>query len=113
MNALRLVASLVALASVACSGTVVTTTSGAHQAAPPNGDSEAPAASGGESNPAPSPGAPSSGGVAKKPLAGLVDMQNIAWHNTEGLEPTLTMDNVNQFPGVFGGVVISPRVRTS
>ena len=43
----------------------------------------------------------------KPPLAGLVDMQDISWHDTAGGEPSFTMANVDQFPGVFGGIVIN------
>jgi hypothetical protein len=43
----------------------------------------------------------------KLPLAGLLDMQDIAWHNTAGGEPTFTIANVDRFPGVFGGIVIN------
>lgn len=43
----------------------------------------------------------------KAPLRGLIDMQNISWHNSEGGEPTFTIANVNQFPGVFGGIVVN------
>jgi hypothetical protein len=44
----------------------------------------------------------------KAPLAGLVDMQDISWHNTAGGEPTFTMANVTPaFDGVFGGIVIN------
>jgi hypothetical protein len=43
----------------------------------------------------------------KPPLAGLVDMQNISWHDTAGGEPSFTMANVDLFPGVLGGIVIN------
>ncbi|HEX3770263.1 MAG TPA: hypothetical protein VHV30_05340 [Polyangiaceae bacterium] len=43
----------------------------------------------------------------KTAISGLVDMQNISWHDVETSEPTFTMDNVNAFPGVFGGIVIN------
>jgi len=43
----------------------------------------------------------------KPPLAGLIDMQDISWHNTAGAEPAFTMTNVNMFPGSFGGIVIN------
>ena len=45
--------------------------------------------------------------VPKAPLAGLIDMQEVSWHNTAGAEPTFTMANVDQFPGVLGGIVIN------
>jgi len=34
-------------------------------------------------------------------------MQEISWHNIAGAEPTFTMANVNQFPGILGGIVIN------
>ena len=43
----------------------------------------------------------------KEPIAGLVDMQDISWHNDAGGEPSFTIANVEQFPGVFGGIVIN------
>lgn len=45
--------------------------------------------------------------VVKPPLRGLIDMQNIAWHNADGGQPTFVIGNVRQFPGVFGGIVIN------
>jgi hypothetical protein len=30
-------------------------------------------------------------------------MQNIAWHNADGGQPTFVIANVEQFPGLFGG----------
>lgn len=50
---------------------------------------------------------PSGVALAKEPLHGLIDMQNIAWHNADGGQPTFVMANVQQFPGLFGGVVIN------
>ena len=43
----------------------------------------------------------------KAPIQGLIDMQDISWHDAEGGDPTFTMDNVNLFPSVFGGIVIN------
>jgi hypothetical protein len=44
----------------------------------------------------------------KPPLAGLVDMQDISWHNAAGGEPSFTMSNVSPaFDGIFGGIVIN------
>jgi hypothetical protein len=44
----------------------------------------------------------------KQPLLGLIDMQDISWHDTEGGEPTFTLANISQFtPGTFGGIVIN------
>jgi len=43
----------------------------------------------------------------KKPLTGLIDMQNIAWHNSDTEEPSFVIDNVTKYPGVFGGIVIN------
>lgn len=56
------------------------------------------------------PGDGSGGPIAtgpKPPLVGLIDMQEISWHNTAGAEPTFTMANVEQFPGVLAGIVIN------
>jgi hypothetical protein len=54
----------------------------------------------------PTPGGAGKSGF-KQPILGLVDMQDISWHDVEGGEPTFTLANVNQFPGVFGGIVIN------
>ncbi len=43
----------------------------------------------------------------KPTIAGFIDMQTIVWHNTDGGMPTFTLDNVNQFPGMFGGIVLN------
>jgi hypothetical protein len=43
----------------------------------------------------------------KEPIAGLIDMQDISWHNDAGGEPGFTIANVDQFPGIFGGIVIN------
>lgn len=43
----------------------------------------------------------------KPVIAGFIDMQTIAWHNADDGTPTFTLDNVNQFPGVFGGIVLN------
>ena len=43
----------------------------------------------------------------KPVIAGFIDMQTIAWHNTDNSTPTFTLDNVNKFPGVFGGIVLN------
>lgn len=45
--------------------------------------------------------------AVKVPIAGLIDMQNIAWHNGDGGQPTFTMTHVQQFPGLFGGIVVN------
>jgi len=52
-------------------------------------------------------GGPSVPPDAKTPLAGLVDMQIISWHNTDDGVPTFLIDDLTAFPGVFGGVVIN------
>jgi hypothetical protein len=55
-------------------------------------------------------------GGMKQPILGLIDMQTITWHDTNppavpvpgGVgEPSFNINNVNQFPGVFGGIVIN------
>jgi hypothetical protein len=43
----------------------------------------------------------------KPVIAGFIDMQTITWHNTDDSTPTFTLNNVNQFPGVFGGIVLN------
>jgi hypothetical protein len=44
----------------------------------------------------------------KAPIAGLVDMQDISWHNVAGGEPSFTMSNVSPaFDGIFGGIVVN------
>lgn len=59
------------------------------------------------------PAAGSGGGInpatgKKPPLQGLIDMQDIAWHDVQGGEPAFTIDDLNQtFTGLFGGVVIN------
>jgi hypothetical protein len=50
--------------------------------------------------------APADGGV-KTPISGLIDMQDISWHDAAGGEPAFTMDNVNLYPGLFGGIVLN------
>jgi hypothetical protein len=43
----------------------------------------------------------------KPVIAGFIDMQTITWHNTDDGNPTFTLKNVNQFPGMFGGIVLN------
>jgi len=43
----------------------------------------------------------------KPVIAGFIDMQNIAWHNSDDGSPSFTLDNVNRFPGLFGGIVLN------
>jgi hypothetical protein len=43
----------------------------------------------------------------KIPLRGLIDMQDISWHNVDNGQPAFDISNVNMFPGVFGGIVIN------
>lgn len=50
---------------------------------------------------------PVGGASPKARLRGLIDMQDISWHNTQGGQPAFTMANVDQFPGLFGGIVIN------
>lgn len=40
-------------------------------------------------------------------LRGLIDMQDISWHNTDNATPTFDMSNVDEFPGLFGGIVLN------
>lgn len=43
----------------------------------------------------------------KPPIAGFIDMQTITWHNTDDSTPTFTLDNVEKFPELFGGIVLN------
>src|SRR5580658_4066287 len=43
----------------------------------------------------------------KTPIAGLIDMQTITWHNSATGEPTFNIANVDMFPGLLGGIVIN------
>jgi hypothetical protein len=44
----------------------------------------------------------------KPVIQGFIDMGTITWHNTNDTPPTpFTLDNVNTFPGMFGGVVFN------
>ncbi|HTV93279.1 MAG TPA: hypothetical protein VMG98_11220 [Verrucomicrobiae bacterium] len=44
----------------------------------------------------------------KIPIRGLIDMQDIAWHNTDNATPTpFTTSYISMFPGSFGGIVIN------
>ncbi len=60
----------------------------------------------------PSPGATAPGTVTvsppKIPLRGLLDMQDISWHDTDNATPPpFDISYVQGFPGSFGGVVIN------
>ena len=47
-------------------------------------------------------------GRATKPvIAGFIDMQDIAWHNDDDGQPIFTLDYVNGYPGLFGGIVFN------
>ena len=50
---------------------------------------------------------PVGGSLEKTPLAGLIDMQDISWHNTDAGQPAFVIGNVDMFPGLFGGIVIN------
>ena len=43
----------------------------------------------------------------KPVIAGFIDMQDINWHNTDQSQPVFTLDYVNQFPGLFSGIVLN------
>src|ERR1700735_1932091 len=43
----------------------------------------------------------------KPPITGFIDMQTITWHNNDDGTPDFVMGNVEQFPGVFGGIVLN------
>jgi hypothetical protein len=49
--------------------------------------------------------APKNAPATKPVIVGLIDMQDIAWHNTDDGQPVFTLDYVNTFPGLFGGIV--------
>jgi hypothetical protein len=40
-------------------------------------------------------------------ITGFIDMQYIAWHNTDRGKPRFTLDYVDKFPGMFGGIVLN------
>jgi hypothetical protein len=50
---------------------------------------------------------PKNASPMKRPIAGFIDMQTIAWHNVDDGTPTFTLDNVSKFPGLFGGIVLN------
>ncbi|HEY5349537.1 MAG TPA: hypothetical protein VIJ64_07385, partial [Candidatus Lustribacter sp.] len=43
----------------------------------------------------------------KIPLRGLIDMQDISWHNTDNAQPAFDISNAQMFPGILGGIVIN------
>jgi hypothetical protein len=44
----------------------------------------------------------------KIPIRGLIDMQDISWHNTDNATPApFTTSYISRFPGDFGGIVIN------
>lgn len=43
----------------------------------------------------------------KPVISGFIDMQDINWHNTNDSQPVFTMAHVDQFPGLFGGIVLN------
>lgn len=43
----------------------------------------------------------------KIPLRGLIDMQDISWHNTDNGTPSFDISNIAKYPGLFGGIVIN------
>jgi hypothetical protein len=43
----------------------------------------------------------------KEPLSGLIDMQNISWHNGDTGVPSFKIADLTPFPGQFGGIVIN------
>jgi hypothetical protein len=46
-------------------------------------------------------------GTPKIPLRGLIDMQDISWHNTDNGQPAFDIANAQKFPGLLGGIVIN------
>ena len=60
--------------------------------------------------PAPPTATPASVTVSppKVPLRGLIDMQDISWHNTDNATPApFTTQYIAAYPGSFGGIVIN------
>jgi hypothetical protein len=46
--------------------------------------------------------------VPKVPIRGLIDMQDISWHDTDNATPApFTTSYIGMFPGLFGGIVIN------
>jgi hypothetical protein len=44
----------------------------------------------------------------KIPIRGLIDMQDISWHNTDNATPApFTTSYISGYPGLFGGIVIN------
>jgi hypothetical protein len=41
------------------------------------------------------------------PLRGLIDMQDIAWHNADNGTPTFDPSYIAAYPGLFGGIVVN------
>lgn len=46
-------------------------------------------------------------GAPKALLRGMIDMQDISWHNTDNAQPAFDVSNVDAFPGLFGGIAIN------
>jgi hypothetical protein len=55
----------------------------------------------------PAHAAPAKAPTAKPIIAGFIDMQDISWHNTDHSKPHFTLDNINMFRGLFGGIVFN------
>ncbi len=51
--------------------------------------------------------APSAPALRKTPLRGLLDMQDISWHNVNNGQPHFTIANARKFPGILGGIIIN------
>jgi hypothetical protein len=46
--------------------------------------------------------------LPKIPIRGLIDMQDISWHNTDNATPApFTTSYISGYPGLFGGIVIN------
>ncbi|MGA9795528.1 MAG: hypothetical protein WBQ17_08320 [Rhizomicrobium sp.] len=43
----------------------------------------------------------------KPVITGFIDMQVIAWHNTDQSQPVFTLGYVKPYPGLFGGIVLN------
>lgn len=47
-------------------------------------------------------------GAPKIPIRGLIDMQDISWHDTDNATPApFTTSYISGYPGLFGGIVIN------
>lgn len=50
---------------------------------------------------------PAHAAQVKPVIAGFIDMQDIAWHNTDDGQPMFTLSYIKKYPGLFGGIVLN------